>query len=950
MVAVLLLLSLGFVQSSFAHPVYLDSTPRAFQSVRASPPEVNVFFSEAIELDYSRISVLGPDGSRVDTNDPHNVEGDTASIGVSLQPGLPEGEYTVTTRVLSAVDGHVIEETFIFGIGTAPIEGSADGTELLSPGYSASRFPGMIGQVMAVGAAFGALWLWKPISKVPWLASTILETRASIDKKMMKIIIVGAGLVLASGVAMIIVQAISIDASVQQAIATKFGNVWITRMLQSSILMGIAVAVYRRVSKNNVSPTKAELYAILIIGLAVLVTSSLIAHAAATEQTTAMVLDFFHNAAASIWIGGLILLGFAAVPKLLAIKDQRTRSAAISLLIPRFSMIVVTLLGIAVITGPILLFTLESDLSLTLASLYGQILVVKLTLAGIMVGMGAYSQFIVQKKVVTVMTGGSQVDSPGIRNFGKMLKVEAGVGVALLLMVSLMANGALPSGQFRSYQREPGEQEAFAEIDTTLVRTAYSEGGRIELSISPFAVGQNRFTLKFLDRQGENHTGIESTTIKLTQIEKGIGPITVETKMQATGTFTADAAFSLPGLWSVQIEGVNTEGANMLATMDVTVKPQVSNLEFEINEFKTPETSLPLFPVFDAQRQSIWVGDTLPGSGRIWQLDIATGNYTVHKIDNTTLITQAVLAPSGILWFIDPVTGVLGEYNPDGESTRLFNIPEKGVLSGLAMDTAGNFWVPVVEANKVVKFDVASENFSSFAIPTQSSIPVGVASDRHGNIWLAESVGKIAKIDTATGNITEYEPTIQGQELDEPTAVFPDPGGVNIFISEHGGDTVSAFNPVLGTFREYPPVNEAGLPFGMAMDSYGNLWFAEHEIDRIGVIDPRTGASTEAKIPIAGSTIQWLTSDDTGKIWFAAQRGASLGSITISAKPVPPGPIDGGQAGGNATEPIPQVGFSFAQIAGPAIVVGIAISALTFAKSSTDLDRNVRAALRLKNS
>jgi hypothetical protein len=45
--------------------------------------------------------------------------------------------------------------------------------------------------------------------------------------------------------------------------------------------------------------------------------------------------------------------------------------------------------------------------------------------------------------------------------------------------------------------------------------------------------------------------------------------------------------------------------------------------------------------------------------------------------------------------------------------------------------------------------------------------------------------------------------------------------------------------------------------------------------------------------------------------------------------------------------PIQQLGFSFADVAGPVIAVGIVISALAYAKSATDLKRNIRAALRL---
>ena len=314
----------SYLPQSFAHPVYVDSSPRAFQSVPSSPTEVNVFFSEPIELGYSSIRVLGSDGSTVDLDDPHNVEGDTASIGVSLQPDLPEGEYTVTTSVLSAVDGHVVQETFTFGVGTTVQQQTGAGgqqqqqqRDILSPEESISRFPGMVGQVMVVGAAFATLWIWKPLMRVPWLSSALSKTRISVDRGMMRIIIIGTGLVLASGIAMIIVQAISINAGVPEAIATKFGNVWLTRMLQSAVLMGIALGVYRKLTKNNGFVSRAEIYAILILGLAVLVTSSLIAHAAATSQVAAILLDFFHNAAASIWIGGLILLGFVAVPKIL---------------------------------------------------------------------------------------------------------------------------------------------------------------------------------------------------------------------------------------------------------------------------------------------------------------------------------------------------------------------------------------------------------------------------------------------------------------------------------------------------------------------------------------------------------------------------------------------------------------------------------------------------------
>jgi copper transport protein len=541
-IGIIVALFASSLPNSFAHPVYVKSTPQAFQTVAAPPPAVNVFFTEPIELKYSTISVIGPDGNRVDKNDPHNVDGDTASLGVSLQAGVPDGTYTVSTKVLSAVDGHSVDNAFTFGVGSGTIlSGQAPEQQtqnLLSIPEVVSRYPGMIGQVMVVGGAFAALWLWKPIARVPWLSEAIAQKKIAIDKAMVKFVIIGVILILASGVAMIVVQANSIGSSVPDAIATKFGNVWLSRMLQSAILGAIAFSVYRRVLRKNVGPGRPETLAILILGLAILVTSSLIAHAAATSQVTAIALDFFHDAAAAIWIGGLIFLGFIAAPRILLIADEKVKATAISLLIPRFSIIVVTILGVVAITGPLLLYSIETDLSLILSSIYGQFLIIKLSLAGIMLAMGAYSQFAIQKKAVSVVSSSSggdggtstiQTRSPNFKHFGKFLKVEAAVGIALLLMVSLMANSSVPSGQFPAYENQrqlavasgangPNDGQTGqgsgqnSPITTDFVQTTYlgESGAKIKLAISPFDVGQNNFKISFIGTDGNPVSSIES--------------------------------------------------------------------------------------------------------------------------------------------------------------------------------------------------------------------------------------------------------------------------------------------------------------------------------------------------------------------------------------------------------------------------------------------------------
>ena len=79
---------------------------------------------------------------------------------------------------------------------------------------------------------------------------------------------------------------------------------------------------------------------------------------------------------------------------------------------------------------------------------------------------------------------------------------------------------------------------------------------------------------------------IESATIKMTQTEQAIGPISNRHKKQSDGVFTSNASFGVAGKWDVTIEGVNSQGNNMIASLDLNVKPQVSNLDFTITVTK----------------------------------------------------------------------------------------------------------------------------------------------------------------------------------------------------------------------------------------------------------------------------------------------------------------------------------------------------------------------------
>jgi copper transport protein len=300
------------------------------------------------------------------------------------------------------------------------------------------------------------------------------------------------------------------------------------------------------------------------------------------------------------------------------------------------------------------------------------------------------------------------------------------------------------------------------------------------------------------------------------------------------------------------------------------------------------------------------------------------------------------------IWIIDPINKDLGLYKPGTNTTQLYKIPVLGVPSGLAVDSnSTNVWISLASANEILRFNIQSKSFSTpIKLPSTNAAPLGIITDQSGQIWIAESgIGKLANIDpTKNYKVIEYAP-IAGANitLKSPTALLADPTTGNIYISEHDGHAVSIFNPLLKTFNRYPPLNPNGLPFGMALDNNHNLWVAEHTINKIAVIDPRTGQNREVNIPQQSPFVQWITSDSQGNVWLAEQRGNSLAVITSTAKPSLSNSIPS-QPGTSSTNKInnsqvsiPSLGFSYAEIVGPSVAAGIILSATFYAKTVIDL-------------
>ena len=158
------------VLPAFAHPFTVDTEPVGFAQLQQSPDLVIISYSEPVEEAFSTIKVTNSSGNRVDKDNTKFFQEDQTKLIVTLKP-LSDDVYTVKSKVLSQVDGHVVEYIYAFIVGSAEVPFPTDvETQSTQPAVylseSFSRFPGLVGQVIIVGISFASLFLWRPIERL----------------------------------------------------------------------------------------------------------------------------------------------------------------------------------------------------------------------------------------------------------------------------------------------------------------------------------------------------------------------------------------------------------------------------------------------------------------------------------------------------------------------------------------------------------------------------------------------------------------------------------------------------------------------------------------------------------------------------------------------------------------------------------------------------------------
>lgn len=229
------------------------------------------------------------------------------------------------------------------------------------------------------------------------------------------------------------------------------------------------------------------------------------------------------------------------------------------------------------------------------------------------------------------------------------------------------------------------------------------------------------------------------------------------------------------------------------------------------------------------------------------------------------LANDIAWGPDNALWFTlgglnsigryDPHTGEFSEYRVPGEI-----LGQVHALFGIIKPGPGRtvvFGLP--QMNQVGTIDVDTKRITRYTMPTPASFPVGVRTASDGSIWVGEALGlKIARIDPATGRITEYPlagpagiltSIINGLVQHSVGNPLPSPGPVaegsdgNIYIAVSFpaavglGNQIARFDPRTGDVTMWPTPSSASYPCDINPHQPGAIWFGLLTPNRIGRLD-----------------------------------------------------------------------------------------------------------------
>ena len=239
-----------------------------------------------------------------------------------------------------------------------------------------------------------------------------------------------------------------------------------------------------------------------------------------------------------------------------------------------------------------------------------------------------------------------------------------------------------------------------------------------------------------------------------------------------------------------------------------------------------------------------------------------TGDITEFLVCQFCFPNDIVQGPGGVLDFTKSAPG-LGRITTSG--TVLPDVvPPNTSANGNGVTPSGNgIYFAAFNTNSIWRYNVLTDDFTEFPIPTPGAIPADVDAAPDGTIWFTEfGADQIGRLDPATGVITE---TSLGGGANGPRSIAIATDG-KVWFTKRFDNSVGFLDPVSGAVTTFPLAPGAG-PEGIAAAPDGSVWFTQTLAGNVARITA-AGTITEGK-RVKGSDPFGVTVAPDGNPWYA---------------------------------------------------------------------------------
>jgi copper transport protein len=440
--ALLIVFALLVVQpaTAVAHSAFLGSSPEPGTRLDASPRQVSLTFTEALNRKLSTATLVAvADGRRV------AASAQASGRRLVLRPTRPlaRGAYRVRWHSVSTDDGHALEGSFSFGVRAA----AAGGEHVVQ--QSPFARDGWL-RVLARGAMYATLLLFSGAVLLDallrrrggsWLIPEALSSavpaldRDRVERRHRRLV---------RDVGFLAVSAAALSAV---ADATDAAGGFSARGLSDFLLSaGAGLTRLYAVAFVTLAVALAALRfrAAGVAALGALGAVALSGHAnAASPQGLAVVDDWVHLTATALWLGGIGLLAAVWGPTIR--RGARPEQLAVARhVLPRFGRVALPAFGAVVVTGLVSAAIELGHLQALWETDYGRVLMVKVGLVAFIAGASYVHALRLRPRL---LAANPHPDSGLERRHWRLLRAEPLLGVGVVAAVAVLVAFPLPPRQ-----------------------------------------------------------------------------------------------------------------------------------------------------------------------------------------------------------------------------------------------------------------------------------------------------------------------------------------------------------------------------------------------------------------------------------------------------------------------------------------------------------------------